>query len=63
VICNRKKFLKAFLFAVLMALLYVPWLIVLLKQIGTIHNNYWIAETPILSIFKYAFFFDIVDSI
>ncbi len=60
-ICNRKKFLKAFLFAVFMALLFVPWLIVLFKQIGTIHNNYWIEGTPILSIFKYAFFFDLID--
>lgn len=60
-VCNRQKFLKAFIFSCLMAVLYIPWLIVLLKQIGTIHNNYWIERMPILSIFKYAFFFDVIE--
>lgn len=60
-VCNRKKLLKAFLFACLMAALYVPWLIVLIKQITTIHNNYWIGHTPLLSIFRYAFYFDLIE--
>ena len=62
-ICHRRKDLKkAILFTTLMAALYIPWLVVLIKQITTIHGNYWIGETPIHSILKYAFFFNLFDA-
>ena len=59
VFCDRKKLLKTFLFVMLCAVLYLPWFIVLIKQITTIHGNYWIEYTPILGIVKYLFYFEL----
>ncbi len=56
-LCERRNELKSFMkYLCVSAIIYLPWFFVLLRQIGTIHENYWISEFTIktaYSIFEY----------
>lgn len=50
---RRKLLLKWFLAAVIMLCAYLPWLLVLLKQISSINGNYWIPYITKMTIWQY----------
>lgn len=50
---KRKQLKKWFLMGLIMIVLYLPWLIVLLKQIDNINGRYWIPEISKRTVWQY----------
>jgi len=46
---NKKKFLTFFLSGCICAVLYSPWLIVVLKQVENVKRNFWTGQTSTLT--------------
>lgn len=55
---NRKQIKKLLLCGVACFVLYLPWLVVLLHQFASIHDNYWITGVTI-EVFNHVFCYDI----
>ena len=49
---DRKKFLTFFISGAICGLLYIPWLLIVLKQFGNVKDHYWIAEDAKFSFIK-----------
>lgn len=55
IIKDKKNLLPCFLCGVVAVVVYFPWLLVLLKQFGTVSNDYWISSIEIKDWIRYIF--------
>lgn len=55
IIQDKKNILECFLCAVFAAVVYFPWLLILIRQFGTVSENYWISNIDIKECIRYIF--------
>ena len=55
VVKSRKNILPCVLVSVVSVVVYFPWLLVLLKQFGTVSDNYWISSIEVKDWIRYIF--------